>query len=151
LPKGVVLGKDVRSPFRRAVGFRPDFSVRLQTSGELTALRIASGAMLHLGKYPLVIFSKVIIYTARREVIFAPCMQGLNGNGWEVMGKSCSVGLFCFALFTAFDSAFSAQGEAVAEKDKLVMRKSSASRRERPYPWKTRIVTTVFWIGEQPG
>ena len=69
----------------------------------------------------------------------------------KVMGKSCSVSLFCFALFIAFDSAFSLQGDAVAEKDKPVIRKSSAYRRARPYPWKTNIVTTVFWIGEQPG
>src|SRR5438094_9688839 len=74
--------------------------------------------------------------------------MGMDG---KVMGKSCSASLFCFALFLAFDSAFSAQDEAVAEKDKPVIRKSSASRRARPYPWKTRIVTTVFWIGEQPG
>jgi len=74
--------------------------------------------------------------------------MGMDG---KVMGKSCSASLFCFALFIAFDSAFSAQGEAVAEKDKPVIRKSCASRQARPYSWKTRIVTTVFCIGEQPG
>ena len=67
------------------------------------------------------------------------------------MGKRCSPGLCCFALFVAFDSAFAAQIEAVTEKDKPVIKKSSASRRARPYSWKTNIVTTVFWIGEQPG
>ena len=74
--------------------------------------------------------------------------MGMDG---KVMGKSCSVSLCCFALFIAFDSVFFAQGEAVTEKDKPVIRKSSASRQARRYPWKTRIVTTVFWIGEQPG
>ena len=64
------------------------------------------------------------------------------------MGKRCSLGLFCFALFIAFDPAF-AQIQAVNEKDKPSLRKSSASRRARPFPWKTNIVTTVFWIGEQ--
>src|SRR5215469_16315531 len=74
--------------------------------------------------------------------------MGMDG---KVMGKSCSLSLFCFALFIAFDPAFSAQGEAVAENEKPVIRKPSASRRAPPYPWKTSIVTTVFWIGEQPG
>src|SRR5215472_9368371 len=73
------------------------------------------------------------------------------GMDREVMGKRCSVSLFCFALFIAFDSASSAQGEAVTEKDKPLIRKSTASRPARPYPWKTSIVTTLFWIGEQPG
>ena len=66
------------------------------------------------------------------------------------MGKRCSLGLFCLAMFIPFDPAF-AQIEAVSEKKKPRIRKSSASRRARPYPWKTNIVTTVFWIGEQPG
>ena len=65
------------------------------------------------------------------------------------MGKRCALGLFCFAVFIAFDPAF-AQIEAVSEKDKPRIRKSSASRPARPFPWKTNIVTTVFWIGEQP-
>jgi hypothetical protein len=65
------------------------------------------------------------------------------------MGKRCSSGLFCFVLFIAFEPAF-AQIEAVNDKDKALVRKSSASRRARPYPWKTKIITTVFWIGEQP-
>src|SRR5215469_380704 len=73
------------------------------------------------------------------------------GNDGKVMGKSCSVSLFCFALFIAFDPAFSGRIEAVTVQDKPVIRKSSVSRRAGPYPWKTRIVTTVFWIGEQPG
>ena len=67
------------------------------------------------------------------------------------MGKSCSVSLFCFALFIAFVPAFSGRIEAVTEQDKPFVRKSSAFRRAGPYQWKTRIVTTVFWIGEQPG
>jgi hypothetical protein len=73
------------------------------------------------------------------------------GNDGKVMGKSCSVSLFCFALFIAFVPAFSGRIEAVTEQDKPFVRKSSAFRRAGPYPWKTRIVTTVFWIGEQPG
>src|SRR3989441_5043508 len=67
------------------------------------------------------------------------------------MEKRCSLGFFCFALFIAYDPAFASQIEAVAEKDKPLVRKSSASRPVRRYPWKTSIVTTVFWIGEQPG
>ena len=74
--------------------------------------------------------------------------MGMDGNR---IGKSCSVSFVCFALFIATDSAFSAQGEAVAGKDKPVIKKSSVSPRVRLYPWKTNIVTTVFWIGEQPG
>jgi hypothetical protein len=73
------------------------------------------------------------------------------GNDGKVMGKSCSVSLFCFALFVAFVPAFSGRIEAVTEQDKPFVRKSSAFRRAGPYQWKTRIVTTVFWIGEQPG
>jgi len=76
-------------------------------------------------------------------------MQRLNGNRKKVMGKRCSYGLFCFAIFIAFDPAF-AQIEAVSEKDKPRLRKSSPSR-PAPFPWKTNIVTTVFWIGELPG
>ena len=67
------------------------------------------------------------------------------------MGKCWSLGLFCFALLIAFDSAFAAQTEPITEKDKSRIRRSSASRPARAYPWKTNIVTTVFWIGEQPG
>ncbi|PYL24429.1 MAG: hypothetical protein DMF44_05190, partial [Verrucomicrobia bacterium] len=67
------------------------------------------------------------------------------------MGKRWSPGLFCFALLIAFDSAFAAQTEAITENDKSRIRKSSASRPAQAYPWKTKIVTTVFWIGEQPG
>ena len=67
------------------------------------------------------------------------------------MGKRWSPGLFCFALLIAFDSAFAAQTEPITEKDKSRIRRSSASRPARAYPWKTNIVTTVFWIGEQPG
>jgi len=67
------------------------------------------------------------------------------------MGKRWSPGLFCFTLLIAFDSAFAAQTEPITEKDKSRIRKSSASRPARAYPWKTNIVTTVFWIGEQSG
>jgi hypothetical protein len=67
------------------------------------------------------------------------------------MEKRCLLGFFCFALFIAHDPAFAAQTEAVTEKGKPLIRKSSASQPARRYPWKTSIVTTVFWIGEQPG
>src|SRR6201987_5200162 len=67
------------------------------------------------------------------------------------MGERCSLGLFCLGLFIAFDAAFGAQIEAVSEKARPLVRKSSASRSARPYAWKTNIVTTVFWIGKQPG
>src|SRR4026207_1096360 len=67
------------------------------------------------------------------------------------MEKRYSLGFFCLSLFIAYDPAFAAQIEAVTEKDKPLIRKSSPSRPARRYPWKTSIVTTVFWIGEQPG
>ena len=67
------------------------------------------------------------------------------------MEKRCSLGLFCFAVFIAFDPAFATQIEAVTENGKPLIRKSSASQAARRYSWKTRIVTTIFWIGEQPG
>ncbi len=67
------------------------------------------------------------------------------------MEKRCSLGFFCFALFIANEPAFAAQIEAITEKDKPLTRKSSYSRPARRYPWKTSIVTTVFWIGERPG
>ena len=66
------------------------------------------------------------------------------------MGKRCS-SLFCYAVLIAVDPAFAGQLEAVIEKDKPRNRKSSTSAPARPFPWKTNIVTTVFWIGEQPG
>jgi hypothetical protein len=72
------------------------------------------------------------------------------GTDRKLMGKRCSLCLFCFALSIAFDPAF-AQIEAVSEKEKPRIRKSSTSRPARPFPWKTNIVTTLFWIGEQPG
>jgi hypothetical protein len=66
------------------------------------------------------------------------------------MEKRCSLGLFCFALFIAYDPGFAAQIEAVTEKGKPLIKKSSASPPAKRYPWKTSIVTTVFWIGERP-
>ena len=71
------------------------------------------------------------------------------GTESKVMGKRCSLGLFCFAVFI-FDPTF-AQIGAVNEKDNPRIRKSSSSRPARPFQWKTNIVTTLFWIGEQPG
>jgi hypothetical protein len=87
----------------------------------------------------------------------------------NVIENRCSLGLFSFALFIAFDPVSAAQIEAVTENDKPLIRKSNGDRlftlnsaassarqpstRSRParwYPWKTSIVTTVFWIGEQP-
>jgi hypothetical protein len=87
----------------------------------------------------------------------------------KLMEKRCSLGLFSFAFFIAFDPAFAAQIEAVTENGKPLIIKSSGerlatvnstafsarepstrSRRARRYPWKTSIVTTVFWIGERP-
>jgi len=87
----------------------------------------------------------------------------------KVMEKRCLLGLFSFAIFLAFDPAFAAQVETITESGKPLIRKSSGgrpftvhstalsdrqlsatSRLARQYPWKTSIVTTVFWIGEQP-
>ena len=67
------------------------------------------------------------------------------------MGKRCPLASFCFALLIAFDPAPAAQSEAVTGKDKPLVKKSSAPRPARQYPWKTNIVTTLFWIGEPPG
>ncbi len=67
------------------------------------------------------------------------------------MGKRCLLVSFYFALFIAFDPALAAQSEAVTGKDKPLVKKSSAPRLARQYPWKTNIVTTLFWIGERPG
>ncbi|MGA7274294.1 MAG: hypothetical protein WBX14_05555 [Candidatus Udaeobacter sp.] len=61
----------------------------------------------------------------------------------KVIEKYCSLGFFSYALFIAFGPWFAAQGEPI--KDKPPNRKSAQ------YPWKTNIVTTIFWIGEQPG
>jgi hypothetical protein len=66
------------------------------------------------------------------------------------MEKRCSLGLACFALFIALDPSFGAQIEVVTKKAKPLVRKSSVSRPSSHYPWKASIVTTVFWIGEQP-
>jgi hypothetical protein len=85
------------------------------------------------------------------------------------MEKRCLLSLFSFVLFVAFDPAFAAQVEMLTQSGKPLIRKSSGDRsstvsstapsarqpsaRSRPagrYPWKISIVTTVFWIGEQP-
>ena len=66
------------------------------------------------------------------------------------MMRCRSLGLSCVALVIAFDSLFAAQNEAVAKKEKPLVGKSSASRPSGRYAWKSNIVTTVFWIGEQP-
>jgi hypothetical protein len=66
------------------------------------------------------------------------------------MEKRCSLGFFCFAVFIANEPTFAAQIEAITEKDKPLTRKSSFSLSAQRYPWKTNIVTTIFWIGEQP-
>jgi len=85
------------------------------------------------------------------------------------MEKRCSLGLFSFAIFLAFDPAFAPKAFGVTENGKPLIRKSFgdplltvnstafsarqlavSSRPARRYPWKTKIVTTIFWIGEQP-
>jgi hypothetical protein len=87
----------------------------------------------------------------------------------KAMQKRCSLGVFSFAIFIAFDPAIAAPIEALSENGTPHIRKSSGDRvftenstpfstkqpsaRSRParrYPWKTSIVTTVFWIGERP-
>ena len=65
------------------------------------------------------------------------------------MGKRCSLVSICFPLLVAFAEAPAAQIEAA--KDKPLIKKSSVSRPSKQYPWKTNVVTTVFWIGEEPG
>ena len=67
------------------------------------------------------------------------------------MGKRCSLALFCVAFLTACGLALAGQIETVTPKDKILSGKSSATRNSKRYPWKTNIVTTVFWIGERPG
>jgi len=44
------------------------------------------------------------------------------------MGKRCSLGLGCFALFIAFDPSFAAEIEAVTKKEKPLVGKSFVSR-----------------------
>ncbi|HEX4696705.1 MAG TPA: hypothetical protein VH254_03445 [Candidatus Udaeobacter sp.] len=66
----------------------------------------------------------------------------------ELIGKHCRVASFFLPLFIAFGPSFAAQTEPI--KEKPVTKKSSGSRRTARYPWKTDIVTTIFWIGEQP-
>ena len=85
------------------------------------------------------------------------------------MEKRCSLGLFSFAIFLAFDPAFAPKAFGVTENGNPLIRKSLgdplltvnstafsarqlpvSSRPARRYPWKTKIVTTIFWIGEQP-
>ena len=73
------------------------------------------------------------------------------GTDWKVMGKRCSLSLFCYAVLIVVDPGFASQIEAGTEKDKARIRKPAAPRPARPFPWKTNVVTTVFWIGEQPG
>ena len=68
----------------------------------------------------------------------------------KAIGKHRSIGLSCLALFIAFDSFSAAQVEEVTKKEKSRGGKSPVSRSSPRYPWKARIVTTVFWIGEQP-
>jgi len=53
------------------------------------------------------------------------------------------------ALFIAFDPSFGAQKGVVVKKAKPVTGKSPAPPVEH-YRWKPNIVTTIFWIGEQP-
>lgn len=66
------------------------------------------------------------------------------------MRKYRSIGLSCLALSIGFDSSSAAQVQEVTQKEKKLSGKSSVSRPSARYPWKARIVTTVFWIGEQP-
>src|SRR5437867_11423236 len=85
------------------------------------------------------------------------------------MEKRCSLGLFSFAIFLAFDSAFAPKAFGGTENGKPLIRKSSgdplltvnstafsarqlavSSRPARRYPRNTKIVTTILWIGEQP-
>jgi hypothetical protein len=68
----------------------------------------------------------------------------------DVMGKRCRIASFCLVLLIAVDPCFAAQTEPVTEKQKIRVRKSPVARPSQRYPWKTSIVTTVFWIGEQP-
>ena len=72
------------------------------------------------------------------------------GTDGKIMRKCYAPGLFYLALLIASDPAFSAQIEAVTEKNKPLVKKSSGSRSVRSFKWKANIVTTIFWIGEQP-
>ena len=67
------------------------------------------------------------------------------------MGKRCTLVSFCFAFLIVVDLALAAQSQSVPEKNKPLVRESSASRVPQRYPWKINIVTTLFWIGEPPG
>jgi hypothetical protein len=63
-------------------------------------------------------------------------------------GRSPAV--FCLAFFIALDSSIATETIVVTKKAKAVHGKSSAPQPAEHYPWKTKIVTTVFWIGEPP-
>src|SRR5690349_4533848 len=65
------------------------------------------------------------------------------------MRRGRSLAVFCFALSIACDCSFAREIEVVIKKAKAVRGKSSASRPADHYPWKSNIVTTIFWIGEQ--
>jgi hypothetical protein len=67
----------------------------------------------------------------------------------ELIGKHCRVASFFLASCIAFYPCFAARAEPT--RDRTVTRKSRDSQRSTPYPWKTNIVTTVFWVGELPG
>jgi hypothetical protein len=67
------------------------------------------------------------------------------------MWTRCSRAAFYFAVFVAFDSPLAAQIGAASEKEKPLIKKSSLPGALKRYPWRTNIVTTVFWIGEPPG
>jgi hypothetical protein len=72
------------------------------------------------------------------------------GADSKTMGKRCLPGLFCLAVLIAVAPAIAAQTNGAAVKEASVTKKLSPVRLARRYPWKANIVTTVFWIGEQP-
>jgi len=102
-------------------------------------------------KISVVISPEVIRYMAKHESVLAFRAVFERESIREVMGKRCRVVSFAVVFFIAFDTYLAAQVEPASEKDEPLVRKSDASRPRRRSAWKTNIVTTVFWIGEQPG
>lgn len=65
------------------------------------------------------------------------------------MGKHCRTAPFFVVLCIAVQHCFGDGREAI--KYPIRPAKFSTRGSSERYPWKTNIVTTVFWIGEKPG
>ncbi len=79
-------------------------------------------------------------------------MRCLSGNRLESYGETLFTWPFLFRALHHICPVLRCSNRSSHEKRKKPdIGKSSASRSSERYPWKASIVTTVFWIGEQPG